>query len=240
MTFVEIAGYSLLLLLLGRWLSIELYGKRIARRWVVSQIKENPQGYTDKMPFLMMRFVTGLGATIVALVLAYISGVLIFGPANDPAVQFTYTTVFFTFFAARTLSDLWRMILSPYLAQYRIPRLSDREAKRLYYWASILATYDISTVMFATWVGDFGLNYNVSALVYGVLTLGGLLGSILMILFNAPAISRSIRAGRARADVSWIFASSALRGRRSALSIWCSAGWNCPLILCLNGTCQYL
>ncbi|MGR3615518.1 MAG: mechanosensitive ion channel family protein [Paracoccaceae bacterium] len=204
MTFVEIAGYSLLLLLLGRWLSIEIYGKRIARRWVVSQIKENPQGYTDKMPFLMMRFVTGLGATIVALVLAYISGVLIFGPANDPAVQFTYTTVFFTFFAARTLSDLWRMILSPYLAQYRIPRLSDREAKRLYYWASILATYDISTVMFATWVGDFGLNYNVSALVYGVLTLGGLLGSILMILFNAPAISRSIRAGRARADVSWI------------------------------------
>ena len=122
MTFVEIAGYTVLLILLGRWLSIELYAKRFLRRFVVSRIKEDPQGYTEKMPFLLFRFVMGLTATIVALILAYIVGVLIFGQTDDEAVQYTYLNVFAAFFLARTLSDMWRMILSPFLAQYRIPK----------------------------------------------------------------------------------------------------------------------
>ena len=204
MTFVEIAGYTVLLILLGRWLSIELYAKRFLRRFVVSRIKENPQGYTEKMPFLLFRFVMGLTATIVALILAYIVGILIFGQTDDEAVQYTYLTVFAAFFFARTLSDMWRMILSPFLAQYRIPRFSDRDAKRLYYWASFLATYEIIVIMLSTWLADFGLNYNVSAMVYGVLTLVGLVGNVAMIGFNAPAISKAIRNGKEKTDVSWI------------------------------------
>ena len=58
--------------------------------------------------------------------------------------------------------------------------------------------------MFSTWLADFGLNYNVSAMVYAVLTLVGLVGNIAMIGFNAPAISRAIRNGKEKADVSWI------------------------------------
>lgn len=204
MTFVEIAGYTVLLILLGRWLSIELYAKRFLRRFVVSRIKENPQGYTEKMPFLLFRFVMGLTATVVALILAYIVGILIFGQTDDEAVQYTYLTVFAAFFFARTLSDMWRMILSPFLAQYRIPRFSDRDAKRLYYWASFLATYEIIVIMLSTWLADFGLNYNVSAMVYGVLTLVGLVGNVAMIGFNAPAISKAIRNGKEKTDVSWI------------------------------------
>ena len=96
------------------------------------------------------------------------------------------------------------MVLSPYLSQYRLPPFSDRDAKRLYIWASALATYDISAVLFATWVADFGLNYNVYAMVYGGLTLVGALGNILMILFNARAISNAIRGGRKPDQVSWV------------------------------------
>ncbi len=203
-TYVEVLGWNILFLLLGRWLSTEIYGKRIAKRWVVARIKENPQGYREKMPFLVYRFVMGIGGTIFAMLMALIVGYLFFGEAEDISIQFTVTAIFTAFFLSRTISDLWRMVLSPYLSQYRLPPFSDRHAKRLYIWASAVATYDVSVVLFSTWVADFGLNYNVYALVYGCLTLFGAFLNILMILFNAGAISNAIRGGRAPSQVSWI------------------------------------
>ncbi|WP_209505327.1 MULTISPECIES: mechanosensitive ion channel family protein [unclassified Ruegeria] len=203
-TYVEVLGWNILFLLLGRWLSIEIYGKRFARRWVVARIKDEPQGYREKMPFLLFRFLMGIGATVFAMIMALIVGYLIFGEAEDISVQFTITAIFTAFFLSRTVSDLWRMVLSPYLSQYRLPPFSDKNARRLYIWASVLATYDISVVLFSTWVADFGLNYNVYAMVYGGLTMLGALGNILMILFNARAISNAIRGGRASEQVSWL------------------------------------
>lgn len=203
-TYAEVLGWNILFLLLGRWLSIEIYGKRFARRWVVGKIKENPQGYREKMPFLVFRFFMGIGATIFAMIMALVVGYLIFGEAEDMSIQFTITAIFTAFFLSRTVSDLWRMVLSPFLSQYRLSPFSDRDAKRLYTWASVIATYDISVVLFATWVADFGLNYNVYAMVYGSLTLFGALVNVLMILFNARAISNAIRGGRKPDQVSWI------------------------------------
>nr|WP_240482095.1 mechanosensitive ion channel domain-containing protein [Ruegeria marisrubri] len=203
-TYVEVLFWNILLLLIGRWLSVELYGKRFARRFVVARIKENPVGYREKMPFLVFRFLMGIGGTVFAMLMALIVGYLIFGRAEDISVRFTITAIFTAFFLARTISDLWRMVLSPFLSQYRIPPFSDRDAKRLYFWASALATYDIVVVLFSTWVADFGLNYNVYAMVYGSLTLVGAFGTILLVLFNARAISNAIRGGRQPEQVSWI------------------------------------
>ncbi|WP_411352121.1 mechanosensitive ion channel family protein [Leisingera aquaemixtae] len=202
MTYVEVMGWSVLFLLIGRWLSTEIYGKRFAKRFVVARIQAAPRGYQEKMPFLVFRFLMGIGATVFAMVFAALISYLIFGASGDPSIEFTVTAVYTAFFLARTVSDLWRMVLSPFLAQYRIPVFSDRDAKRLYIWASVLATYDISSTLFATWVGDFGLNYNVYALVYGVLALAGMLGNLLMVLVNRRAISNAIRAGRAPGECS--------------------------------------
>ncbi|MCE8511976.1 mechanosensitive ion channel [Ruegeria pomeroyi] len=203
-TYVEVLAINLVLLLIGRWMSIEIYGKRIARKHVVSRIREAPRGYREKMPFLVFRFVMGVGATLFAMVFAFIIGFLVFGRMQDLSIQFTVTAIFTAFFLARTASDLWRMVLSPYLSQYRLPPFSDRDAKRLYLWASVLATYDISSELFSTWVADFGLNYNVYAMVYGVLTGIGALGNVLMVLFNGRAISNAIRGGRTKEEVSWL------------------------------------
>ncbi|SLN23729.1 Moderate conductance mechanosensitive channel YbiO precursor [Falsiruegeria litorea R37] len=203
-TYLWVLAINIGLLLIGRWLSVEIYGKRVARKYVVSRIKENPVGYRDKMPFLVFRFVMGIGGTLFAMLFATIIGLLIFGESEDISIQFTVTAIFTAYFLSRTVSDLWRMVLSPFLSQYRIPPFSDRDAKRLYIWASVLATYDISTVLFATWVADFGLNYNVYAMVYGVLTAAGAAFNVLMILFNARAITEAIRAGRSKEQVSWI------------------------------------
>ncbi|MFA3918549.1 mechanosensitive ion channel family protein [Ruegeria hyattellae] len=204
MTYAEVLFWNVLLLLVGRWLSVEIYGKRIAKRYVVARIKENPQGYQDKMPFLVYRFLMGIGGTVFAMLFAAIMGFLIFGPTDDISIQFSVTAIFTAYFLARTVSDLWRMILSPYLSQYRLPPFSDRDAKRLYIWASFVATYDISVVLFSTWVADFGLNYNVYAMVYGALTIVGALANALMVLFNARAISHAIRGGRAPEQVSFL------------------------------------
>ena len=204
MTYVEVLGWSLLFLMIGRWLSVEIYGKRIAKRFVVARIKAAPEGYYEKMPFLIYRFLMGVLGTVFAMVFALLIGFLIFGTSGDASIEFTVTAIYTAFFLARTVSDLWRMVLSPYLSQYRIPAFSDKAAKRLYLWASILATYDISSLIFATWVGDFGLNYNVYALVYGLLALVGTFGNLALILFNAGAISNAIRNGKPKDECSWL------------------------------------
>ena len=204
MTYVEVLGWSLLLILGSALVTMETYGKRFARQFTIARIKQHPQGYRDKMPFLTFRFMMGVGGTLITMFLSYIAGYLIFGSVDDVSVQFTVTAIYVAFFATRTVSDLWRMVLSPYLAQYRIPRFSDRDARRLYFWLRALATYDIISIMFSTWIGDFGLNYNVYAILYGALALVGAIANSAMVLFNARPISAVIRGGEPAAEVTYI------------------------------------
>lgn len=203
MTYVRVVVITTILLLIGRWLSTEIYGKRLIKRYVVSRIEEQPEGYAGKMPFLIIRFFAGVGATLFAMIFALVVTLLVFGTSGDVSVEFTSLAVYLTFFVARTISDLWRMVLSPYLSQYRIPSLDDRAARRLYFWLSGLATFDFAAVMVSTWVQDFGLNYNIYALTYSILMLASSLLAILLVLFNARAISGAIRGDGEAQAVAW-------------------------------------
>jgi len=204
MTYVKILGWSVLLLIPAWFATSRIYGRRLVRNFVVSRVLEDPQGYREKMPFLVFRFLMGVGGTVFMLVLAYVAGLFVFEHTGDLSVQFTITAIFTGVFIARTVSDVWRMILSPFLPQYRIPVLSDRDARKLYYWAATLAFYNIATIMFSTWIHDFGLNYNVYAILYGSMSLFGALLNILMILFNGRAVTNAIRGGKRPEDVSWL------------------------------------
>ncbi|MEY8829872.1 mechanosensitive ion channel family protein [Sedimentitalea sp. XS_ASV28] len=203
-TYLRVLMMSLGLLIVGWLVTREIYGKHIARKFVVSRILEHPQGYRDKMPFLVFRFVMGVVGTLLAMLVAFLIGTLFFREEPDQSIQLTVAAIFLTIFLARTLSDLWRMVLSPFLPQYRIPVLSDKEALRLYRWAVILGSYSIAAIMFSTWIADFGLNYNVYAILSGALELVAALGNIAMILFNRNAISNAIRGGRKANEVSWL------------------------------------
>lgn len=203
-TYVEVLVYSVLLLMLGRYAATQIYGKRLVRRFVVSRIKAEPQGYTDKLPFLVFRFLMGVTGTLFALAVAYVTGWLIFGAVDDLSVQLTIAAVYGTFFFWSVVADLWRMILSPFLAQYRIPRFSDADARKLYFWAISVSLLDFMVVAFATWLGDFGLNYNLFAVVYGVLSLAVLLVNIAFVLFNRRAVSEAILNGRHPLTAPWI------------------------------------
>ncbi len=207
MTYVEVLLWNLLFLFFGYLFARYVYGPKIAGRFVIPRVKENPQGYLEKMPFLVFRFSAGGVGSLCVLVIALVLGSVLARFPDDLSIEFTVTAVFASFFIARTVSDLWRMILSPFLSQYRMPHFSDRDAQRLYYWATVLITFNVVSIVFSTWINDFGLNYNVYALLYGTLTLIATLGNVLMLVWNGRAITTAIRGGRTAAEVPWLMRS---------------------------------
>ncbi|MEW9921608.1 mechanosensitive ion channel family protein [Marimonas sp. MJW-29] len=202
--FGKVLVYSLLLFGVGVLFEREIYGKRLMRNMTVRRIMDNPQGYTEKMPFLVYRFVAGVGGIIVSMLVAYVIGITIFGTIKDTAIQYTAALINLGYFSCRFIAGLWRMILSPYLAQYRIPALDTRQALRLHRWLWVLATFDICTILLGAWIQQLGLNYDVYAFLSSVLSAIIVLLNIVMVLVNRRAISQAIRNGREPQETSAI------------------------------------
>ncbi|WP_457646651.1 mechanosensitive ion channel family protein [Profundibacter sp.] len=195
-TFFKTLLWSLLFFAIGMVVEREIYGRRFAKKYVIARVLENPVGYTEKLPFLVYRFFVGMGGILVSMIVAYGLGYTIFGEETDTAMQFTITVIFVAYAGIRFVTTIWRMVLAPYLCQYRIPQFSNKDARKLYYWASILATLDICSLMFSVWVKELGLNYEVYAFISSALALMVAVMNIIMVLVNRRAVSRAIRNGR--------------------------------------------
>lgn len=195
---------SLLMFGVGYVVERQLYAKRMAKRFVQARIRTAPQGYVEKMPFLFFRFVIGVIGILVSMAVAYVLGAIIFGPLDDSAMQFTVTLINIGYFACRFVSGLWRMILSPFLSQYRIPLLSDKEATRLHRWLWVMATFEICAILFGNWIAELGLNYDAYAFFASVLSGVIVLLNILLVLVNGGAISNAMRGGKPVAENSLI------------------------------------
>ena len=229
LTFAEVAVIGLVLLWLGNQFRNRIYGPRIARRFVVARIMENPQGYAEKMPFLVFRFFMGTVGTLVAMIVAYVLGAAIvgpfyLGPIEDSAIRFTITLVNIGFLMVNILNDVWRMILSPYLPQYRIPHLSDKDSLGLYNSLRGVALVAISIGMFVTWVAELGLNEGVAGLLGSLLTLLTITLIITTITVFRSAITNAIFKGKPATSVGWpsrIFAALWY----PAILIYCIAAW---------------
>jgi len=192
--------YSLLLFGVGILFEREVFGKRIARKFVVARVRDNPEGYAEKMPFLVFRFGMGVVGIIVSILVAYIVGALVFGGLEDTAMQFTVTLINVAYFTCRMASVLWRMVLSPFLSQYRLPALSDRDALRLHRWLWVMASLDICAILFGSWIYELGLNYDVYAFMASLLSAVIVAGNIALVLVNRRAISGALRNGRPEVD----------------------------------------
>jgi len=139
--FVQILLTSLAFFAIGMAFERYIYGRRIAVHFVKRRIRENPQGYSEKMPFLAMRFFAGVLGIFVSVIVAYAIGFTFYGPIEDSSVQYTATLINIGYVSARFVAGVWRMILSPYLQQYRIPHLSDACAKHLHLWLCIVVSW---------------------------------------------------------------------------------------------------
>jgi small-conductance mechanosensitive channel len=204
MAFFEVLYLSLALLAVGMVFQQEIYGKRIVKSFVIGRIIENPVGYSEKMPFLMFRFFMGLIGIVLSMLVAFVLGAIFFGPLEDPALQFTATLINIGYFLVRVVISIWRMILSPFLAQYRIPLLSDSDAKRLFAWLSVGTTLGLSTILFGIWIRELGLNMDVYIFLYSLLSLVVMLQSVAVVVFNRRAVTNAILAGKSSEAASWI------------------------------------
>lgn len=202
--YFKVLFLSLLLLAVGVVFQYQVYGKRLVKGFVVARIMDAPQGYGEKMPFLMFRFVMGLIGILVAIAVAYVLGMLIFGPLEDSALQFTATLVNVGFFLIAAVSSVWRMILSPFLTQYRIAQLSDSDAKRLYRWLIVGTAMGISTILFGVWIRELGLNLEVFVFLFSLLSLLVMAQSIALVLFNRRAVTNAILSGTAPESATWV------------------------------------
>ncbi|MFD2740439.1 mechanosensitive ion channel family protein [Sulfitobacter aestuarii] len=194
--FARTLLYSLLMFFAGVIVEREVFAKRFARAHVAARIRPDPQGYAEKMPFLLYRFAIGVVGILISMAVAYVLGFILFGPLEDTAVQFTVTLINIGYFACRFVAGLWRMILSPFLSQYRIPAFSDRDARRLHRWLWLMATLDICAILFGIWIAELGLNYDVYAFLASMLSALIVLMNILLVLVNRRAISGALRHGK--------------------------------------------
>lgn len=195
---------SALLFAVGIVVEKRVYGRRFARKFVVARSKDKPEGYAEKMPFLVFRFFMGVTGILVSMAVAYVIGFAIFGPLTDPGLQFTVGIINTAYFLTRSVAQLWRMVLSPFLEQYRMPMLSTSDAKRLYYWLIILGGIDIVRLLFAIWISELGLNYDVYAFMSAALGAIVVALNIVMVLVNRVSLSNAIRQGQPKEECSWI------------------------------------
>ncbi|WP_435205342.1 mechanosensitive ion channel family protein [Tateyamaria sp. 1078] len=202
--YVEALLFSLALFAAGMVFEAQIFGKRIAKRFVVARIRQNPQGYAEKMPFLVFRFLAGVVGILVSMAVAYVLGFIIFGPLEDTAMQFTVSLINVGYFLTRLVAGIWRMILSPYLSQYRIPVIQDAAAKRLHLWLSIVAALGFFAILFGVWIEELGLNYEVYVFLFSFVSFFVMLLNIALVWVNASAITGAILNGKAVTQATWV------------------------------------
>lgn len=202
--YVKALLYSLGLFAIGMLAQRYIYGPYIAGPYIKSLIHEDPQGYSGKMPFLITRFIGAVIGILFSMAVAYGIGFVIFGPIQDVSIQYTVTLINIGYFGARTVTAVWRMILSPYLAQYRIPHLSDGDALRLFLWLSGTVSLGFFAILLSTWIRELGLNDQVHVVLTSLLGFAVLSVNILLVLVNRRAITGALLQGRPQATSSML------------------------------------
>ena len=163
----------------------QVYGRRMVGPWFIRLQVENPRGIAEKLPILALRAVLGLVGILISLVIVGFLTVTILD-LGDPATQKTVLVVVPAIAIARISAIIWRMVLSPYLSNYRIPTLSDGCARKLFNWLWITVTVSLLLIAFTYWVDDLGAQQTPYALVT-------FLAAIIIMVINVAMISRQSR-----------------------------------------------
>ena len=160
--------------------------------WFFRLQSENPMGYTEKLPILLLRTALALLGLLLVVLVSYVLGFVIYGEAEDGTVRLTVAYIYLTYVTSRGIVFLWRMILTPFQPQYRIPYFSDADAKRMFFWLLTVASISVVVVNFMSWLQELGLDYNIHALMTSFFTLLVVFLNVAMVLMNHSALSKAI------------------------------------------------
>ncbi|MEO0622994.1 MAG: mechanosensitive ion channel family protein [Pseudomonadota bacterium] len=199
--FIGVAIFAMVLLAVGRAIA-NLFTVYVARPLFVGLQKPKPQGYHEKIPVLFFRVALTLLATLLSVAAASAVG-LFFHGGHEATLQ-TVIIIFGCYVGIMVIDTIWRMMLCPFLPNYRIPQIATSEARRLYRWLVIVSVLAVVSLGFGHWVNALGLPRQM--LVLFSVGLSGLLivGIFLLMRTNASTINRIIMDGRQRHEISWV------------------------------------
>ncbi|MEM9012608.1 MAG: mechanosensitive ion channel family protein [Pseudomonadota bacterium] len=198
--FLGVLLFTAALLVIGRAFTI-LFGVFVGRPIMVSLQKPNPQGYIDKLPVLGARMVITLVGALLALLVAAGIGFAFF-EGHEPT-QITAALLMFAFAAGLMIDTSWRMIISPYLPDYRIPAFTDEEAVKLYRWLSIITAFGILSLAFTAWTEAIEMPSEVRKIITIAISIAGIVVFLAGIYRNKSAITAAILERQSLADAPW-------------------------------------
>ncbi|MEM8741141.1 MAG: hypothetical protein AAGE13_06540, partial [Pseudomonadota bacterium] len=199
--FVGVTIFVLILLIIGRGAGIIL-AIYAGRPIMVGLQRPNPRGLIQKLPVLATR----VGITVAVIIVTFLTAMAIGTPffeEHPPTVR-TGFIIMGSFFAYVLVDTTWRMIISPYLPNYRVPHISDGDAIYMYRFFSAGTMIGIFTMAVGIWLDMIEVKPEVVAFlkfVAGTITTAFF---VLLIVRNRRAITGAVLAGRSRSDSSWI------------------------------------
>lgn len=189
--FAGIVGWTLLFIAIAYTIEAQIYGIRIVGPWFIALQQPNPRGLVEKLPILSLRAAIGVVGIALSTILTAAFVFAFLNPTGD-ASQKTVIVVIGAVMSARLTAILWRMVLSPYLPHYRIPCMTDHEARKLFTWLWGTVALSIALLAFCYWIEDIGasrLTHNTLTLVATILMVAA---NLAMVLINRKAITRAI------------------------------------------------
>lgn len=191
---VYLAGavfWTLIFLFIGFLIDKHIYGARMVGPWFVALQKPEPDGIVEKLPILAIRAFLGIGGIVIATSIAALLVFAFLDPA-DGVTQKTVLLTLATVAASRVSIIFWRMIVSPYLPNYRIPCMPDADAKKLFRWLWITVAFSFALLAVCYWLEDIGvslINHHLMLIVASFLTL---VAGVMMVIANRKAINDSL------------------------------------------------
>ncbi|SDX50888.1 Small-conductance mechanosensitive channel [Albimonas donghaensis] len=202
--FAGVALVTAILILIGRAVT-GLYGIYLARPLMITaQRRFRTNDLSGKIPVLALRFAMTLVAVLIITAISLGLGIFLFEEhAPTQATAGLIVLCYVTFIAADTA---WRMTLSPYLPEYRVPRMSDADARRLYLWLSGLTAFGVTSGGYTYWLNEMGVGTELVRLNAIVLGFVSFVAAVTLVWVNRAAVSGAILRGRSPYESTWISA----------------------------------
>lgn len=199
--FLGVAVFSLLLLAIGRAVKM-LFVVYVAGPLFVAVQRPDPRGYLEKLPVLAYRLLLTLIGSAIALATAAAIGLVYYD--GHEATLTTVIVIFASYGAFMAVDTIWRMGLCPYLPRYRLPTVSNGQARRMYHWLSAVSAGAIAVIAFCYWIKALGIASAAHVLITVVLTLAVVLALVLALRRNRATVRDAILSGQERAEASWL------------------------------------
>ncbi|MEX2518999.1 MAG: mechanosensitive ion channel family protein, partial [Paracoccaceae bacterium] len=219
--FLGVALFTVILLAIGRAGSM-IFALYLALPIMRRLQKPNPVGMVEKLPVLAARVGLQFCGVVIMLLIAVAVGSGFY--QDEESTLKTVLVIALAFAMIQLIDVLWRMVLSPYLPDYRVPALSDAAARRLYRWLAAGATFGVVSICLGSWLQEMDVDEEVLALT----NIGG--STISLAIFfgliwrNGRSITSALLGGARLKEATWVAAAAAVLWVPAAIA-YMMFGW---------------